>query len=150
MKASSSKAKGRRLQDYIRDLLRLKFIKEWNLLPKLEDDDIKCQIMGVSGEDIVLSPAARKVIPYSFECKNQEKINVWKALEQAESNAENRTPVVIIKRNRSKVYAVMEAEEWINLIRSKYANSNGERTKENNKIIRKSKRNTRRSKNSNQ
>ena len=127
MKASSAKAKGRKLQDYVRDLLRLKFIKEWNLLPKLEEDDIKCQIMGVSGEDIVLSPAARRLIPYSFECKNQEKLNVWKALEQAETNSEGRTPVVVIKRNRSKIYAVMEVEEWVELIRSKYANSNGKR-----------------------
>ena len=125
MKASSAKAKGRKLQDYVRDLLRLKFIKEWKLFPKLEDDDIKCQIMGVSGEDIVLSPAARKLIPYSFECKNQERLNVWKALEQAETNAEKGTPVVIIKRNRSKVYAVMEVEEWVELIRSKYADCHG-------------------------
>ena len=81
--------------------------------------------MGVSGEDIVLSPAARKLIPYSFECKNQERLNVWKALEQAETNAEKGTPVVIIKRNRSKIYAVMEVEEWVELIRSKYANCHG-------------------------
>ena len=80
----------------------------------------------MSGEDIVLSPAARRLIPYSFECKNQERLNVWKALEQAETNSDGRTPVVVIKRNRSKVYAVMEVEEWVELIRSKYANSNGE------------------------
>jgi len=138
MKASSAKAKGRKLQDYVRDLLRLKFIDEWNLLPKLEPDDIKCQIMGVSGEDIVLSPAAKRIIPYSFECKNQERINVWQALEQAETNCENRTPVVIIKRNRSKVYALMEAEEWVNLIRSKYAISVGEGEEGNKEIARES------------
>ena len=43
--------------------------------------------MGESGEDIKLSPAARKLIPYSFECKNQEKLNIWEALSQAEENA---------------------------------------------------------------
>ena len=37
--------------------------------------------MGESGEDIK-SPSARKEIPYSFECKNQESINIWKSLEQ--------------------------------------------------------------------
>ena len=67
MKASSSKAKGRRLQDFVRDKLR-------GLFTKLEDDDIKAAIMGESGEDIKLSPAARKIIPYSFECKNQERL----------------------------------------------------------------------------
>ena len=146
MKAASAKAKGRKLQDYIRDLLRLKFITEWTLMPRLEPDDIKCQIMGVSGEDIVLSPAAKKLIPYSFECKNQEKINVWKALEQAESNCEERTPVVMIKRNRSKVYAVMEAEEWINLIRSKYANCKQRGEGCNNQSIEKPRKNTRKRK----
>ena len=57
----SSKAKGRRLQNYVRDILRKAF-------PKLHEDDITSQIMGVNGEDVVLSPAARKLIPYSIEC----------------------------------------------------------------------------------
>ena len=26
--------------------------------------------------------AIRKLIPYSFECKNQEKLNIWSSLEQ--------------------------------------------------------------------
>ena len=119
MKASSAKAKGRKLQDYVRDLLRLKFIKEWKLFPKLEDDDIKCQIMGVSGEDIVLSPAARKLIPYSFECKNQERLNLWSSLEQAESNCEDRSPVLVFKRNRSKTYVAIEFDHFIELINEK-------------------------------
>ena len=48
----SSKAKGRRLQNLVRDLLRKKF-------HHLEDDDIKSATMGIGGEDIVLSPRAR-------------------------------------------------------------------------------------------
>ena len=63
MKPRSAKNKGRRLQNFVRDLLRKTF-------PKLEDDDIKSQTMGMPGEDIVLSPAAKRAIPYSFECKN--------------------------------------------------------------------------------
>ena len=72
--------------------------------------------MGDSGEDIQLSPAARKLIPYSIECKNQEKLNIWSALEQAEDNSKDSTPVLIFKRNRSKTYAVLEIEEFIKLI----------------------------------
>ena len=78
MKTASRKAKGRRLQNKIRDLLIEHFSDE------LEVDDIRCAIMGESGEDLKLSPAARKLIPYSFECKNQEKLNIWDSLEQAE------------------------------------------------------------------
>ena len=109
MKASSSKAKGRRLQDFVRDKLR-------GLFTKLEDDDIKSAIMGESGEDIKLSPAARKIIPYSFECKNQERLNIWSSLSQAEENSNDRTPVLVFKRNRSKTYIAFELKDFLKLI----------------------------------
>ena len=101
----------------MRDKLRKAFITNWTKVPKLEEDDIKSQTMGMTGEDIVLSPAARKLIPYSFECKNVEKLNIWSTLEQAESNTpDGATPIAVIKRNRSKVYAIMEFDAWIKLI----------------------------------
>ena len=105
----SSKAKGRRLQNLVRDTLR-------ELYPNLHEDDIKSQTMGMSGEDIVLSPAAREVIPYSFECKNKERLDLWKSLEQALTNSNGRRPVLIIKRNRSRVYAVIEYDAFLDLI----------------------------------
>tara|TARA_R110002051_G_scaffold175333_1_gene245327 strand:+ start:154 stop:507 length:354 start_codon:yes stop_codon:yes gene_type:complete len=110
MNTRSSKAKGRRLQNQIRDILRETF-------PKLEEDDIKSQTMGMTGEDIVLSPAAKKEIPYSFECKNVERLNIWQAIEQSESNCESRTPVVVMKRNRSETYVVFNLNKFIDLIR---------------------------------
>mgnify|MGYP003323472864 CR=1 FL=1 len=113
----TAKAKGRRLQNYVRDRLRHVFIKEWTKWPKLEQDDIKSQTMGMTGEDIILSPAARKIIPYSFECKNQERISIWKALQQAEDNAGLREPIVVIKRNGSNVYATLRFVELLRLIR---------------------------------
>ena len=117
MRISSSKAKGRRLQNYVRDRLKEVFIKDWKKLPALEDDDIKSQTMGMTGEDIVMSPDAKKIIPYSFECKNVEKINIWSALEQAETNCEGRTPVLVFKRNRSKTYVVIEFDSWLDTIK---------------------------------
>ena len=114
MSAKSSKAKGRRLQNWVRDKLKLAFITNWTKVPRLEDDDIKSQTMGMTGEDIILSPAARKIIPYSFECKNVERLNIWSAITQAETNApEDCTPVTIIKRNHSKVYVIIEFDAWI-------------------------------------
>ena len=70
MKAKSAKAKGRKLQNLVVEELRKTY-------PELEDDDIKAQIMGVSGEDVVLSPLAKRLIGLSFECKNQERLNLW-------------------------------------------------------------------------
>ena len=85
----------------------------------LETNDIESQVMGMSGEDIVLSPAAKRVIPYSFECKNQERLNLWSSLEQAESNCEERQPVLVFKRNRSKIYVAIEFDHFIELIDEK-------------------------------
>ena len=110
MKTRSAKNKGKRLQNSVRDILLETF-------DTLEPDDIKSAVMGDSGEDIQLSPAARKLIPYSIECKNQEKLNIWEALSQAEENSGVSTPVLIFKRNRSKTYAVLPIEEFINLIK---------------------------------
>ena len=111
MKAKSAKAKGRKLQNLVVKELRKAY-------PELEDDDIKSQIMGVSGEDIVFSPLAKRLIGLSFECKNQEKLNLWDSLLQAENNAENRTPVLVFKRNRSKTYAAIPFDFLIELLSS--------------------------------
>ena len=110
MKTRSAKSKGRRLQNQIKELL-LESFKE------LEPDDVRSAIMGETGEDIKLSPAARRQIPYSFECKNQEKINIWESLNKAEENSGDYPPVLIFKRNRSKTYAVLELEDFIDLIK---------------------------------
>ena len=120
MKPKSAKAKGRNLQNLVRDKLRKIFVEEWTKVPRLDPDDIKSQTMGMGGEDIVLSPLAKKLIPYSFECKNTERLNLWDAIKQCEDNCEDRDPVVVIKRNRSKVYAVIEFDKFIKLIRRKY------------------------------
>ena len=109
MKTSSAKAKGRRLQQKVRDLLLETFTE-------LEPDDIRSTSMGVSGEDLQLSPAARKLIPFAIECKNQEKLNVWDSLKQAEENSGDYDTVLIFKRNRSKTYAVINIEKFIELI----------------------------------
>ena len=110
MKPRSAKNKGKRLQNTIRDLILEKFDS------KLEPDDVRSITMGDSGEDILLSPAARKLFPFSVECKNQEKISIWSSLEQAEENSGKHTPLVIFKRNRSKTYAVLEFDKLLELL----------------------------------
>ena len=110
MNPRSSKAKGRRLQNYLRDLLKEAF-------PSLRDDDIKSQTMGMCGEDIVFSPAAQDKIPYSFECKNQERLKIWAALSQAEENAGGRAPVLVIKRNNTPTYAIIALDKFIDLVK---------------------------------
>ena len=110
MKPRSAKNKGKRLQNKVRDLILEKFNS------KLEPDDVRSITMGDSGEDILLSPAARRLFPFSVECKNQEKLNIWSSLEQAEGNSGNHPPLVIFKRNRTKTYAVLEFDELLKLL----------------------------------
>ena len=111
MKTSSAKAKGRRFAQEIKDLL-IKYA-----VTRIEDEDIVVTSSGDTGEDLKLSPRARSVYPVSIECKNQEKLNIWESLKQAESNAGIYTPVLFFRRNRSKQYAVVEAETLIRLVR---------------------------------
>jgi hypothetical protein len=109
MRPQSAKAKGRRLQQYLRDMILARF-------DFLEPDDVRNTSMGASGEDILLSPAARKAFPYAPECKNQERLNVWDALAQAEANAGDHVPLLVFKRNRSDVYAAMKLDDLMNLL----------------------------------
>ena len=68
--------------------------------PQLHEDDIKSQTMGMTGEDIVLSPAARELIPFSFECKNVERLQMWQAIDQCETNKhEHSSTAVVFKKN---------------------------------------------------
>ena len=78
--------------------------------------------MGESGEDIKLSPAAQRLIKCSFECKNQERLQIWKSLEQAEENCNDRDPVLVFKRNHSKTYAVINFDFFLKLIEGNHDN----------------------------
>jgi hypothetical protein len=73
--------------------------------------------MGASGEDILLSPAARRIAPISIECKSREKIAVYGYYEQAQQNAQGYQPAVFIKQNRASPLVVIDAEYFIDLLR---------------------------------
>ncbi len=108
MRTSSAKAKGRRLAARIADLILAAF-------PTLSHDDVRVTPSGVSGPDLWLSQAAKGLFGYSVECKNQEAINIWASLEQAEAHGPN--PVLFFSRNRSKTFAVIEADKFIELVK---------------------------------
>ena len=107
MKTQSAKAKGRRFQQWVRNLL----IEELSVHP----EDIESRSMGAGGEDLIMARAAREKFPYSIECKNQESLNVWKSYEQAESNSGDHEPILFIKRNNQKPLVVVDAEYFVKL-----------------------------------
>jgi hypothetical protein len=117
---STKKAKGRKLQQQIANDL-IKHINKYCLFtdePTITELDIKSIGMGQSGRDIELSSYGEKKIPFDIECKNQERVNIWQWIEQAEKNNKNnlRTPLIIFKRNRSKIYAVIEWDKLLSLL----------------------------------
>jgi len=106
MKTSSAKGKGRRLQQWVRDQVLETF-------PSLTIDDVRSTSMGAGGMDVQLSQEAKKLFPFAVECKNSERINVWNAWEQSESNSGGLNPMLIIKRNRCAPLAVVDAEWFL-------------------------------------
>ena len=107
MKTQSAKAKGSRLQQWVRDQL----IEQLDVHP----EDIESRSMGAGGEDLIMARAAREKFPYSIECKNQESINIWKSYEQAKENAGNYEPIVVVKRNNTKPLVLVDANYFVKM-----------------------------------
>lgn len=111
MNIRARKTKGKQWQNKIRDLLIEKY-------PDLQNDIISTG-MGQPGVDIVLSEAARKILPYSIEAKAHANgfTKSIDALEQAGRNRkENDTPVAIIKQTHKKPFVIMYLDDWIKII----------------------------------
>jgi hypothetical protein len=115
MKTSSCKAKGRKACQEAKETLLWAF-------PELEDGDIQVTSSGSTGEDLKLSPKAQKLIPLVFEIKNQERLNIWEAYEQAVSHLDEsnvgdiRIPTVVFRRNRSNLMVCLDFESFSRLI----------------------------------
>lgn len=120
VRPQSAKAKGRRLQQELRDAILAAF-------PELEPDDVRSTSMGAGGADILLSPAARKRFPFYVEAKNRETLNIWQALEQAaEGNmlamvrgggGSVTAPLVVFRRNSTKAYAALSFDLLLDLVK---------------------------------
>lgn len=109
MKPQSAKAKGRVFQQWIRDLILTTFLT-------LEPDDVKSTSMGASGEDVQLSPAARKLFPYQIECKSKASSQIHTYYEQAKSHGKHE-PIVFVKQDRKRPLAIVDAEHFVELLK---------------------------------
>ena len=113
--AATRKAKGRKFQQWVRDALL-------NAFKTLSEDDVRSTSMGAGGEDILLSPAARKLFPYSVECKHHKSFAIYKVYEQAADNAKKSQPVfgyqpvAFIKADHKKPLVVLDADVFIQLV----------------------------------
>lgn len=110
MNTASAKAKGRKFQQYC-----AKVLAEAH---GLHQDDILSRSMGAGGEDLMLSPAARLKLPYSFECKKHKSFAVYKHYEQASVNSGANDPVLLIQGDRKEALAVISLELFVRLTRA--------------------------------
>ena len=104
----SRKARGRRLQQYVAKAVRDLF--------GLHDRDVRSAPMGTGGMDVVLSEKASRIWPYACECKNTERLDLWGSWEQAKTNSEELTPLLVVKRNRSDTLAVIDFDTFMEIL----------------------------------
>lgn len=102
-------SKGRVLQQRVRDAILEKF-------PELEPDDCRSTSMGMGGEDLQLSPAARKRFSYSVECKRYKSFAVYSFYEQAKANSMGYEPLVVIQGDRKKPLALVDFDHFMELV----------------------------------
>lgn len=115
MKPSSAKAKGRLACQEARAALLAAF-------PELAPDDVLVTSSGAPGEDLLLSPRARALMPFSIEVKNQERLQIHAALKQAEAHASKRPgslPILIFRRNRTELHVALKLSDFLKLITSR-------------------------------
>jgi len=109
MKNNSRKAKSRYLQNIVKD----KVIKLFNLEPGA----VRTSNTGEGGEDLkLLSLTAKKVFPYSTECKNSEQHKgLYKHFKQAKKH-NHREPLLCVKKNREPALAIITLDHFFELI----------------------------------
>lgn len=113
MKTASAKAKGRLGQQEVVKIL-LKTFSE------LAEDDIRSCPMGSQGEDVILSPKAREIIPWDIEVKRGKAFNLVKACKQAINRKSKHEPVGIGRYDRDKKwYACVELDYLLKLLEGK-------------------------------
>lgn len=106
----SAKAKGRNLQKSVVQGLLDRFAS-------LTLDDVRSCSMGSNGADVIMSTAAKQLIPYEIECKAKAAgfTALYDALEQAGGHGDL-TPVAVVKQDRKQPLVVMTMEAWLDLI----------------------------------
>lgn len=114
MKPASAKAKGRKLQQYVRDTILERY-------PELHQDDVRSTGMGQGGEDVQLSPAARSALGISLECKAVARVAAARYYDQAIAHAQDTggEPVAVFRENRGAPLAIVDWNFLLHLLRIK-------------------------------
>ena len=110
MKQISRRRKGRRLQN----LVKAKILETFDIL---RPTDVTVARTGEGGEDIKLSKIARRILPYQFECKNQERMStIWKFYQQSKKHG-RLEPVLVCKMTGKLPLLIMDLDHFFDIIK---------------------------------
>jgi len=100
--------KGKRFELKIAKDLSKKFNSNIRRTPNSGGLSIKGDIMATQG---ILSE-------YNWECKNQEKLNIWRALEQSKNDTIGslKTPLVVFTKNFEDDYIALKYDDFVNIL----------------------------------
>ena len=102
--------KGRKLQILLRD----KILKAFRHLKK---SDVEISGNGEIGADIKLSRIAKRLVPFQFEAKSQQKFRtLYRFYNQCEGHG-NLDSVLVIKSNSRKPLAIIDLNTFMDLIK---------------------------------
>ena len=80
--------------------------------------DDEASRMVLSGASEWFKGDIKTKLPYTIECKNSEKHQIWKEWEQTESQCSiGKEPVLAIKSNHRPILFVVKAETFLNLLK---------------------------------
>ena len=117
MKTQSGKAKGRKLQYFVRDQIMKIF--------GLKSSDVWSRAMGSQGEDIILSTKGREKCPLSIECKARKSFKtIYDMYDQSHSNADDNIAVLVIKQDRREPLAIVNVQTFLRLVNSNNTTKN--------------------------
>jgi len=110
MNAKYNTRKGRKLQKLVAD----KILKTFRHLRK---SDVRVAGAGVNGPDLRLSRIAKRMVPFQFECKAQERIKtLYKWKKQSEKNTDL-DGVLVVRMNGKKPLVVIDMDLFFDLIK---------------------------------
>lgn len=116
MSGRASKQKGKAYERKIASLLSKAFDTKVQRVP------CSGALEGWEGDLRDLTGVLKKFV---WECKHQERLNIWAALRQAFLEAKGgRIPVVVFHKNNSKDYVALELSDFITLIKNQKENKN--------------------------
>jgi len=84
--------------------------------PELEADDCRSNPMGNGGEDILLSPQARKLMPWNIEVKRKKKFSAARYMEQADGHGKHES-VVFFREDHGPWYSIVTTEYLFKLLK---------------------------------